>query len=57
MKVKVRLFVMLLDYVDHGMLQARILGEVAFPLLRRSSQQGIKPRSLTLQAEWVGRRQ
>ena len=50
-KVKVRLFVMLLDYVDRGILQARILEWIAFPFSRRSSQ----PRDQTQVSHTAGR--
>ena len=38
-------------YTVHGILQARILYWVSFPFSRGSSYLGIKPRSLTLQAD------
>ena len=42
-----------MDYTVHGILQARILGRVAFPFSRGSSQlnPGIKSSFLTLQAD------
>ena len=40
-----------MDYMVHGILQARILEWVASPFSRGSSQPKIKPRSLTLQAD------
>ena len=40
-----------MDYTVHGILQARILEWVAFPLFRRSSQPRIKPRSPTWEAD------
>ena len=39
-----------MDYTDHGILQARILEWVAFPSPGDLPNPGIKPRSLTLQA-------
>ena len=42
-----------MDYTVHGILQARILEWVAFPLSRGSSNPGIEPRSLTLRADSV----
>ena len=39
------------DYIVHGILQARILEWVAFPISRGSSQPGIKPRSPALQTD------
>ena len=41
----------LLDYTVHGILQARILEWVAMPFSRGSSQPGIEPKCLTLQAD------
>ena len=38
-----------MDYVVHGILQARILEWVAFPFFRGSSHLGIEPRSPALQ--------
>jgi len=38
-------------YIVHGILQARILEQVAFPFSKGSSQCRIKPRSPTLQAD------
>ena len=40
-----------MDYIVHGILQARILDWVAIPSLGDLPNQGIKPRSLTLQAD------
>ena len=40
-----------MNYIVHGIVQARILEWIAFPFSRESSQPGIKPRSLTLQAD------
>ena len=40
-----------MNYTVHGIVQARILEWIAFPFSRESSQPGIKPRSLTLQAD------
>ena len=40
-----------MDYTVHGILQARILEWVAFPFSRDLPNPGIKPRSLTLQAD------
>ena len=40
-----------MDYRVHGILQARILEWVAFPLSKGSSQPGIEPRSPALQAD------
>ena len=40
-----------MDYIVHGILQARILEWVDFPFSRGSSQPGIEPRSPTLQAD------
>ena len=40
-----------MDYIVHGILQARILDWVAIPSLVDLPNQGIKPRSLTLQAD------
>ena len=37
-------------FSDHGILQARILEWVAIPFSKGSSQPGIQPRSVTLQA-------
>ena len=39
------------DYTVHGILHARILEWIAFPLSSGSSQPGIKPRPPTLQAD------
>ena len=39
-----------MDYTVHGILQARILEWIAFPF-SRSSQPGIEPGSLALQAD------
>ena len=39
------------DYTVHGILQARILGWVAFPFSGDLPNPGIEPRSLTLQAD------
>ena len=39
-----------MDYIVHGILQARILEWVAVPFSRGSSHPGIKPRSPALQA-------
>jgi len=40
-----------MDYTVRGIFQAIILEWVAFPFSRGSSQPGIEPRSLTLQAD------
>ena len=40
-----------IDYIVHGILQARILELVAFPFSRGSSQPRIEPRSPALQAD------
>ena len=40
-----------MDYTVHGILQPRILEWIAFPFSRGSSNPGIKPTSLTLQAD------
>ena len=40
-----------MDYIVHGILQARILELVAFPFSRGSSQPRIEPGSLALQAD------
>jgi len=40
-----------MDYIHHGILQARILEWVAFPFSRESSNPGIEPWSPTLQAD------
>ena len=40
-----------MDYIVHGILQAKILQWVAFPFSRGSSHPGIEPRSPTLQAD------
>ena len=40
-----------MDYAVHGILQARILGWVVIPFSRGSSQPGIEPRSLAVQAD------
>ena len=40
-----------MDYIVHGILQARILEWVAFPFSRGSSQSGIEPRSPALQVD------
>ena len=40
-----------MDYTVHGILQTRILERVAFPFSKGSSNPGIEPRSLTLQAD------
>ena len=54
-KVKVaQLYLILcvsMDYIVHGILQARILECIAFPFSRGSYNPGIKPRSPTLQAD------
>ena len=42
-----------MDYTTHGILQARILEWVAFPFSRNLQNPGIKPRSLTLQADYI----
>ena len=39
------------DYIGHGILQARILEWVAFPFSGGPPNPGIKPRSLALQAD------
>ena len=41
----------LMDYVVHGILQARILEGVGFPFSKNLAKKGIKPRSPTLQAD------
>jgi len=40
-----------MDYIVHGILQARILERVAFPFSRGSSNPGTKPRSPALQTD------
>jgi len=40
-----------MDYIVHGILQARILEWVAIPFSRGSSQPRIEPQSPTLQAD------
>ena len=40
-----------IDYIVHGILQARILELVAFPFSRGSSQPRIEPRSPAVQAD------
>ena len=42
-----------MDYRVHGILQARILEWVAFPVPRGSSNPGIKPRSPALQGDFL----
>ena len=42
-----------MDYIVHGILQARILEWVAIPFSRGSSQPRIEPQSPTLQADSV----
>ena len=41
----------LMDYIVHGILQARILEWIAFPFSRGSSQPGIEPRFPVLQSD------
>ena len=48
---RVPLFVTPMDYMVHGILQARILEWGAFPFSRGSSQPRNRPRSLVLQAD------
>ena len=54
-KVKVaQLYLILcvsMDYIVHGILQARILECIAFPFSRGSYNPGIKPRPPTMQAD------
>ena len=45
-----------MDYAVHWILQVRILDWVTIPFSRGSSQPGIKPRSLTLQVDFVLRK-
>ena len=40
------------DYIGHGILQARVLEWVAIPFSSDLPNPGIKPRSPTLQADW-----
>ena len=57
MKVKVKVTQLCLtlcdpkDYTIHGILQARILEQVAFPFSRDLPNPGIKPRSPALQMD------
>ena len=41
----------LMDYIVHGILQARILEGVVFPFSKNLAKTGIKPRSPTRQAD------